>query len=678
MITAFGYFTIALAFLLTVYGLIAACWGVMQKSQPWIESARLALLMIFPLITVGLIVMLGLLIGDRFDVAYVSSVISQDMPPYLKLTALWGGQSGSLLFWNWLLAGFCALFIFRKWQDDFVFLPWVLIVMFVTLGFFLSLNVFLEIPFERLWHFPDGTRLLSVFQPFGAQSLVPSDGQGLNPLLRHPGMIWHPPALYLGFVGFIIPFSLAIASLVTGRHDRQWLAIARPWTLVTWVFLTLGLVLGMRWAYDVLGWGGYWGWDPVEVAALMPWLSATALLHTAFLQKRRGGFKRWNTALGLLTFVLVLFGTFITRSGVLSSVHSFAASDIGLPMFYYLSLVTLGSLGLIIHRWPSLHVEYEPEFKFSREVLVLFSNLVLLSILMVCFLGVIYPIISELLTDTQVTVGPAWYKRINGPLFTLNLFLLGVCPLAGWGGTKIFKLRKQLVVLGPLSLLLPLAAWLYGDVRNAYALVAVWLAGASGLVILGECAHTVFVLNRQQPGKALKALVVPFQAKRRYYGGLLVHLGIVLMSVGIIGIEGLQEETQVTLALGESVTLSQYRFEFTGLENYQSQDSRNITETVITVFRNDSPVGVLYPQRDFYPGLGMAITHPGLISNLSRDLYAILIDWRPVSQDEATFRIYINPLTNWLWIGTGVLTLGVITALWPKPAGKGGKAHRPK
>lgn len=670
MIAAFGYFTTALAFLLTVYGLIATVWGLSQQSPAWIESARLALLLIFPLVTAGLFVMVILLLNNRFDVAYVTSVISRDMPVYLKITALWGGQSGSLLFWGWLLAGFSVFFSIRKWQDDFDLLPWALMVVFISLGFFLALIVFLEVPFERIWHFPDGTRVLSVFQPAGAWSVATQDGQGLNPLLRHPGMIWHPPALYLGFVGFIIPFSLAIASLASGRKDRRWLEIARPWTLITWVFLTLGLVLGMRWAYDVLGWGGYWGWDPVEIAALMPWLSATAFMHTAFLQRRRDSFKRWNAALITLTFGLVIFGSFITRSGVLSSVHSFAASDIGLPMFFYLAVISLGSLGLLIHRWPQLRAAYEPEFKFSREVLTLFSNFVLLSILMVCFLGVIYPIISELVTDVQVTVGPTWYKRINGPLFTLLLFLLGVCPLAGWSSTNIVKLRKRLVVLVPISLLIPLVTWFFGGVRSVYALVALWLAGLGSMVILEEYTHSVCVYRRQHPGKIISVLIAPLQSNRRQYGGLLVHLGIVLMSVGIIGIEGFQKETQATLALGESVTLSQYVFTFESLDNYTSQDGRNITEAELTVSRNGNVIGALYPQRDFYPSMGMAITQPGLKSNLLIDLYAILIDWRPVSQDQATFRIYINPLVNWLWIGTGVLTAGAAVAVWPETEGK--------
>lgn len=664
MISTLGYLTLALSFLTAIYGLIAVIWGLSQKSAAWTESARLALLLIFPLVTVSLVALVILLADQRFDVAYVYSVTSQEMPLYWRLTALWGGQSGSLLFWSWLLAGFSLFIALRKWQDDTDLLPWALLVMLITLGFFLMLNVFMESPFLRFWHMPDGSRALSVLQPAGAWSLSPQDGQGLNPLLRHPGMIWHPPALYLGFIGFIIPFALAAASLASGRRDRHWLEIARPWILISWVFLTLGLVLGMRWAYDILGWGGYWGWDPVEIAALLPWLSATALIHTALLQVRQEGFKRWNLVLAILTFVLVIFGTFITRSGVLSSVHSFAGSEIGLPMFIYTALLLLGSLGLLVYRWRDLHSDFEPEFGFSKETLTLFVNLVLLSILMVCFLGVIYPIISELLTDVQITVGPAWYKRTTGPLFILLLFLVGICPLAAWSGTNLVRLKKRLLVVLPLSAVVPLVAWAVGGVRHGVVLAVLWLAGFSLLALVADYVQQVINAQRRGDEKLMPSLWAPIQRNHRRYGGLLVHVGIILMSVGIIGIEGLQQETQATLAIGESVDLAGFTFRFEGLE-HEDIEGRFVTEALLAVSRDGEPVGALYPQREIYPNMGMAVTQPGLKSNLAVDLYAILIDWRPISQDEATFRIFFNPLVTWLWIGTGILTLGVVVALVP-------------
>ncbi len=665
MISAFGYLTLALAFLLAVYGLLMVFWGLMKRSQAQIESARLALMLIFPLITVSLIAMLNLLVDDRFDIAYVQSVSSRDLPLYLKLTALWGGQSGSLLFWSWLLGAFSLGLSVRQWKTDRDLLPYALLVVFLTLGFFLFLNVFMETPFLRFWHLPDGGRVLSVFQPAGGWPLMPQDGQGLNPLLRHPGMIWHPPALYLGFVGFVVPFALAIATLATGRGDRRWLEIARPWTLVAWVFLTLGLVLGMRWAYDVLGWGGYWGWDPVEIAALMPWLSGTAFLHTALLQRRQSGFNRWNLVLILLTFVLVIFGTFLTRSGVLSSVHSFAGSDLGPVMFGFTGVITLGSLGLLIFRWGDLRSAYTPEFAFSRETLTLFSNLVLLSILMVCFLGVVYPIFSELLTDTQVTVGPAWYEAIIGPLLILLLGLVGICPLAAFTSSRIRKLGQKIWILAPLSLLAPLLAWWAGEISGVFLLFIFWLVGFSILVLLVEYGFQAAGLSKHKGLNFIQAIFAPIRQNHRRYGGMMVHLGVLLLSLGIIGLEGMQQETQQTLDLGEGTTLSRYTFQYEGLERYAGPEGQQVTRAVLAVSRGGRPIGALYPAREVYFDMGMAVTKPALHSNLGRDLYAILVDGAESTQEQATFRIFINPLVNWLWIGAGVLTLGTVVALWP-------------
>jgi cytochrome c-type biogenesis protein CcmF len=664
MISAFGYLTLSLSFLLALYGLLMVIWGLVKQSQTHIESARLALILIFPLVTVSLIAMLNLLVDDRFDVAYVYSVSSSTLPLYLKLTALWGGQSGSLLFWSWLLAGFSLAFSLRKWKAERDLLPFSLLVIFLVLGFFLFLNVFLETPFLRFWHLPDGGRVLSVFQPDGAWPLMPQEGQGLNPLLRHPGMIWHPPALYLGFVGFVIPFALAVATLAVGRDDRRWLEIARPWTLIAWVFLTLGLVLGMRWAYDVLGWGGYWGWDPVEIAALMPWLSGTAFLHTAILQRRKPGFKRWNLILIIITFLLVIFGTFLTRSGVLSSVHSFAGSDLGPVMFGFTAVMALGSLGLLVYRWGDHKSDYEPKFAFSRETLTLFSNLVLLSILGVCFLGVVYPIFSELLTGTTVTVGPAWYEAINGPLLILLLGLLGICPLAAWSGSRIGKRGKQLWIFLLLSLVAPFLAWLLGEIRGVFTLLLFWLVGFSILVLLVD--YGAQAAGFQKKGlKIIEAILAPIRRNHRHYGGMMVHLGVILLSLGIIGLESLQQETQRTLALGEQVSLGRYTFRYDGLERYVDEEGQQVTQAVLAVAREGQPIGALYPSREVYLDMGLAVTQPALHSNLSRDLYAILVDGGESTQDQAIFRIFINPLVNWLWLGAGVLTLGTVVALWP-------------
>ena len=346
MVANFGFGTLVVTLLVALYGAGAAIYGGRKNSQAWIESARLAMLLTWPLLTVTALCMIYLLVTGHYELAFVSSVTSNSMPIYLRITSLWGGQAGSLVFWSWLMSAFASAVTLRKWDRDREFLPWVIVVALVTLAFFLILIMFFENPFDRFWQTPAGDVRTAMFAPVGALLLNQADGRGLNPLLRHPGMIIHPPMLYLGFVSFVIPFAFAIAALVTGRTDDRWIRITRRWTLVAWLFLSLGLLLGSRWAYDVLGWGGYWGWDPVEIAAFMPWLTGTAFVHSVMIQEKRGMLKRWNMVLIILTYALVIFGTFLTRSGVLSSVHAFAQSAIGPLFFGFIGLTFITSMAL--------------------------------------------------------------------------------------------------------------------------------------------------------------------------------------------------------------------------------------------------------------------------------------------------------------------------------------------
>ncbi|HNB42303.1 MAG TPA: cytochrome c biogenesis protein CcsA, partial [Anaerolineales bacterium] len=442
MFSEFGFGVLLISFIVTLYSGIAAVYGVRSKSASVVESARRAQLLTFPLLSIAAGSLIYLLITNHFEVSFVYEVTSKSMPTYLKVTAWWGGQAGSLLFWAWLLAAFTSAVTLRKWNRDIEFLPWVIVVSSITLAFFLGMVVFYENPFSRFWQDAAGQIVMnaagdpikSIFAPAGAVStFLPSDGRGLNPLLRHPGMVIHPPMLYLGFVSFVIPYAFAMAALITGRTDDRWIRITRRWSLWAWLFLSLGLVLGGRWAYDVLGWGGYWGWDPVEIAAFMPWLTGTAFLHSVMIQEKRGLLKHWNMILIILTYGLVIFGTFLTRSGVLSSVHAFANSPIGPFFMGFVSLTLIASIALLIKRWPELKSETEMKSMLSREALFLLNNLLFMGILVVCFWGVISPLASELFTGTKITVGPPYYERATGPLFAGLLFLMAVAPLSAWG-----------------------------------------------------------------------------------------------------------------------------------------------------------------------------------------------------------------------------------------------------
>jgi cytochrome c-type biogenesis protein CcmF len=325
MIGNIGFGILCITFLTSLFGVGAALYGGLKNSARWVESARLAMLLTFPLLSLVALALIILMVTGQYQYEFVYGVTSNSMPLYLKITALWGGQAGSLVLWSWLLSAFVSAVTLRKWERDREFLPWVIVVALVTVAFFLVMIIFFENPFSRFWLSPAG-QTAAMFPPLNGTLISPADGNGLNPLLRHPGMVIHPPMLYLGFVSFVVPYAFAIAALVTGRTDDRWIRVTRRWTLVAWLFLSLGLVLGSRWAYDVLGWGGYWAWDPVEIAAFMPWLSGTAFLHSVMIQEKRGLFKRWNMILIIITYSLVIFGTFLTRSGVLSSVHAFAQS----------------------------------------------------------------------------------------------------------------------------------------------------------------------------------------------------------------------------------------------------------------------------------------------------------------------------------------------------------------
>jgi cytochrome c-type biogenesis protein CcmF len=491
------------------------------------------------------------------------------------------------------------------------------------------------------------------------------DGNGLNPLLRHPGMIIHPPMLYLGFVSFVIPYAFAMAALITGRTDDRWIRITRRWTLIAWLFLSLGLILGGRWAYDVLGWGGYWGWDPVEIAAFMPWLTGTAFLHSVMIQEKRGMLKHWNMLLIILTYSLVIFGTFLTRSGVLSSVHAFAQSAIG-PMFFgFIGVTFITSLYLLLQRWESLKSDAHMTSLLSREALFLLNNLLFMSILVVCFWGVIFPLVSELTTGQKVTVGPPFYTKATGPLFAGLLLLMGVAPLSAWRHSTAKTLGRAIwkptIFAALAGIGLPLAM----GVRKWPALLGFFLIALVASVTIYEFWRGMMARHRTQAESlptALKNLTV---RNRRRYGGYVIHLGVVLMAIGIIGMEMFQTDTQGTIPQGGSLSLGEYTVTYKSLAIFDTNDGRNVARAVLSVQKDGKFVGELYPRRDFFFESQQPMTIPGVRSTMEDDLYVILVDWLPVSSQGATFKIYVNPLVNWLWLGGFVFIFGMLIAAWP-------------
>jgi cytochrome c-type biogenesis protein CcmF len=665
LIEGIGYAALVLSFVLALYGAGAAAYGARRGRLELIESARRAMLLSWPMVSVAALAIILLMVGGRYDIEYVAKVTNNSMPPYLKITALWGGQEGSLVFWSWLLAAFASAVGLRSWRRDRDLLPWVIVVTMITLAFFLSLAVFIENPFSRIWLTPEGGQITAFFRPEGASAAAPPDGQGLNPLLRHPGMIIHPPMLYLGFVAFVIPYAFAMAALIAGRSDDRWIRVTRRWTLVAWLFLSLGLILGGRWAYDVLGWGGYWGWDPVEIAAFMPWLAGTAFLHSVMVQEKKGMLKHWNMLLIILTYSLVLFGTFLTRSGVLSSVHAFAQSAIGPMFFAFIGISFVVSVWLLLKRWDDLRGVNQINSMVSRESLFLLNNFLFIMIMAVLFLGVIFPLASELFTGQTVTVGPEWYERITGPLFAGLLLLMGVAPLSAYGSSSWRALGKQLWLPVAISLVVP-ATLLITGMRSAAALLGYWLATLVAVVTLYEFWRGASARHRRHGENLPVALVRMAGRNRRRYGGFVIHLGVVLMAFGIIGIEIFQTETQGTLGRGEQLTLGRYVMVYEGLTRFNTPDGREISRAEISVYKDGRSVGKLFPRQDFYLAQNQPMTIPGVRSTLEEDLYVLLVGWEPIGQDAATFKVFHNPLVNFVWLGGAVFILGTLVAAWPE------------
>jgi cytochrome c-type biogenesis protein CcmF len=503
-----------------------------------------------------------------------------------------------------------------------------------------------------------------MFAPAGSTLYIPSDGQGLNELLRHPGMVFHPPMLYLGFVGFVIPYAFAIAALVTGRTDDRWVRITRRWTLVAWLFLSIGLVLGMLWAYDVLGWGGYWSWDPVEIAALMPWLAGTPFLHSIIIQEKRGMLKQWNMLLIILTYSLVIFGTFLTRSGVLSSVHAFSESAFGPMFFVFIGITFILSIALLIHRWSDLRAEGEMKSLLSREALFLLNNLLFIGILIVCFWGVVFPLISEVVTGQQLTVGPPFYERATGPLWAALLVLMGIAPLSAWGYSTLKTIGRTAWKPSIPTILVPVVLFVF-DVRNWIALLGFTLVSWVIFITLYEYWRGIRARQKSQGENFFAALFRLTARNRRRYGGYIIHISIVVMALGIIGIGNFQTQTQQTLAVGQQMQISGYTLRYDSLAQFPYVDGRQVTRAVLSVFKDGKLLGEVHPRYDVYPD-GQPVTVPGIRSTLGNDLYVVLVNWENVSVEQTPFKVYDNPLVNWLWIGSVILLLGTLVAAWPE------------
>ncbi len=651
--TVLGNLALWLALLVGVWGALAGFVGGLQGRPDLAHSARRAVLAMCGALLVAVFALEWALFQHDFNVEYVAAYTSRNLPIFYTWSALYAGQKGSLLFWATVLSLFGSLALVLTPRRHSDLLPTVAGVVALVASFFISVMLFGHAnPFHRL--------------PY-----TPLDGSGLNPQLQNPGMVFHPPMLYLGYISITIPFAFAIAALLSKRLDADWLVAIRKWTLLSWLFLSIGICLGMWWAYVELGWGGYWAWDPVENASLLPWLTMTAFLHSVMVQEKRGMLRKWNLALIIGSWLLSIFGTFITRSGVISSVHSFTQSSVGYFFLAFLVVAAAASFTLYAIRLPLLTAETQLESMVSREASFLFNNLLLIGIAFSVLWGTLFPILSELVQGTKVTVGPPFFNQVNVPLGLALLALTGIGPLIAWRRASLPNLQRQFAVpatAGGFTLLVLLV----GGMRDLYALLAIALGGFVAATIVQEFARGARARHRQYGEAYPLALARLLGRNRRRYGGYIVHTGIVILFVAFAGM-AFKTETEATLRPGESASLRSpyghtYTFTHLGISQYDALN-RQITAATVEVRRNGKPIGFLTPEkRQHVDGLGRPTfqpsTEPAIMSMLREDLYGVLggtVD----GTEQAVFRFTINPLVWWVWYGGMVVALGGLIVMWP-------------
>ncbi len=653
MTATVGHSLLVTALLLSVWGLVASIVAARRQWPAYSQSAERAATSAFVLLTIGCLLLIRAFVVHDFSIRYVAEYSSRSMPLFYLVSSLWAGQAGSLLFWAWLLTLYTVMVIrSEKRSGDPRLLPATLTTLFATVIFFLVLATVTSNPFERLPH-------------------TPIDGRGLNPLLRNPMMVFHPPSLYIGFVGFTVPFAFAMAALSMNRLDIAWIRKIRRWALFAWLFLTVGNLLGAQWAYVELGWGGYWGWDPVENGSLMPWITGTAFLHSVVVQERRGMFRVWNFSLIIITFALTVLGTFITRSGVISSVHAFGQSSMG-PLFLVFLFAVLGiSFGLLFRRMPALRASLEIRSVLSQESTILLTNVVLSGLALVVFWGTLFPTISEAFLGKSLTIQTPWFSRMSRPFGIALLALLTVCRLVNWGQTSWSAFTSRFVL--PMAIGIFAAAFaLFTGVRHGWALVAYGLAASTLASMIEDALRIARARARVAEISLGRSLWELINRQRRLYGSYVVHIGVALMFIGIVGSSTFSKSVMRTVSPGDSLVIGRYEVKFEGLTVDQERDRISVVAHT-AVSNSGKPLGHMTARKDFYPNYD-PVSEVGIRSRLNEDLYLILAGYE--KDGRATLQVKVNPLTLWIWIGGAVMVLGTILAWLPPRGSRAGRNKR--
>jgi cytochrome c-type biogenesis protein CcmF len=640
----FGQIVVVAALVVAVYTIIAGPLGVRLRAPELADSAYNGVMTVAALMTVASMTLLAAFLTHDFSIRYVAEHSSRDMPLSLVAAAFYGGQSGSLLYWGWTLSLFSAFVVYQQRRVHRDFLVYLMATLMTVMAFFTLILGFVASPFEKM-------------------PVVPAEGLGLNPLLYDLGMLYHPPMLLAGYMSWTIPFAFAVAALITGRVDAAWIRTTRRYALVAWSILGIGNMLGAWWAYRVLGWGGFWGWDPVENSAIMPWLVGTAFIHSIMIQERRGMLKVWNMTLVLVTFYLAIFGTFVVRSGVINSVHSFAQSAIGPYFLVFLTLVVGSTLTLLFARLPALRSDNQLDSILSREASFLLNNLLFLGLVFAIFWGTIFPLVSEAVQGSKITVGPPFFNQVAGPIMIVLMVLMGIGPLMPW---RKASQQTLLSTFGP-----PVTAGLVVVVLTG---LLTGFSEPKALAAFGACgfvAATIFlevyrgtVARHQATGEAYPvALGNLISRNNRRYGGYVVHLGVVLIAVAVTAATMFQSERAAKLLPGESLTIGSYRLTYNGLRE-RTEPGARIIEAQLAVESNGQIVDSMRPDRRFYRNFErQPSTSVAIRTTPFEDLYVVITGWE--ADGSASFIVYTNPLVIWLWLGGLVAVVGTLIALWP-------------
>jgi cytochrome c-type biogenesis protein CcmF len=634
-LASLGNPSLAAALGFAVAGGVFSAAGALRTRRDLAEMGRRALTVAALFTAAAAAALTSALFAKDFSLEYVANYTSRSLSGPYTLSALWGGMEGSLLFWTLLFTTFGAIALAQARRRATQLGAWAGAVLAGIAVFFLTL-------------------LLFPANPFATLSDVPADGNGLNPLLQSPGMLIHPPLLYTGFVGFSVPFAFAIAALLSRRADDEWFTSTRRWTLFAWSALSIGIVLGGAWAYTELGWGGYWAWDPVENASFMPWLTATAFLHSVIIQEKRRMLKVWNVSLIVLTYVLAVFGTFLTRSGILSSIHTFTEGPIGKWFLPFLGVMLIGGLGIVAFRLEVLRGENRFDALLSRESAFLANNVLFLAAAFTVLWGTIYPIVAEAVGGVRLSVGPPFFNSVFVPIGLALVALAGIGPLISWRrmsrGAFLRVIRGPLIA-GAIAVVVAGAA----GVRSLGTLLAFALCSFTAAAIAAEFVRGSRLYRKADASSWRIGLVSTLRRNRRRYGGYIVHLGVVLIVIGFAG-AAFRSERHALLSPGESMAIGDYALAYSGADSYTTEE-KDVFVANIEVRRDGDTVGELLPQRNFHTAQEQWQSEVAIRTNPVEDLYTVVTSFD--GDGTAAIRAFVNPLTWWIWAGAAVMAAGM-------------------